>query len=745
MLRVVQLYDMPSMTGVLLNTNNTALENFSIRNTGITHLDLTAFSTFKTIGILNSPIQELLLNSYPSLRSMYLSDIPVNFVWQPQPWLSTLSLYNSDIVSLDLTGSTQLSRAQLHNNDLEEVFFYEDDFTSQNSLKTVGNRPALFVCFEEPTTNPNRSKWDYDANTQFVYGCNKNVLEGQVRIDANTNCTAENTESGIAGAVLAIEQSRQPTTYIVTDAQGRYRVHLDTGQYTIRYTPASPYQQACVASRSFSFVTVGAVDTVDWAVQTVVDCPYLTVDLSAPLLRNTTSNTYTVHYCNKGTAVATNAYVDVSLDPALTYVAAGRPLISQNGQMLRFDLDSVGIDQCGRFNVIVNLDTAATFEQTHCSEAHIYPDTSCLNAWNGGFLEVQATCQNDTVFFTVQNTGGAAVGPTAYEIFENATVFYQGTLQLAAGSSQLIAQPATAGNTYRLNIAQDTALPAFYGDSIATAAIEGCRPFLGGGFQTGFITQFSNGDRAPHRAVDCQQNRGSYDPNDKAAQPVGYDSAYHYITPTTALDYKVRFQNTGTDTAFNVVILDTLSPYLNVSSLQMGASSHHYTWSMQQGNILRVTFANIMLPDSNVNEPLSNGFFRYRIEQQPNNPLDSVIYNSAAIYFDYNPPIITNTTFHTIGINFIQVQLVDTRVLDAQIQLKVYPNPFAHQTTLELPQQHYERLHLKVYDAAGRLVTQTQAQGNQVVLERGQLQTGLYFYELNGDGQRLATGKLIAQ
>ncbi|MEZ4827745.1 MAG: hypothetical protein R3C61_15895 [Bacteroidia bacterium] len=73
------------------------------------------------------------------------------------------------------------------------------------------------------------------------------------------------------------------------------------------------------------------------------------------------------------------------------------------------------------------------------------------------------------------------------------------------------------------------------------------------------------------------QNVSSYDPNDKLALPVGYDTA-HYIYDNTPLSYMVRFQNTGTAPARRVVIVDTLSPALDPLTIEPGGSSHAYTW-----------------------------------------------------------------------------------------------------------------------------------------------------------------------
>ncbi|RZK44877.1 MAG: hypothetical protein EOO94_04855, partial [Pedobacter sp.] len=101
---------------------------------------------------------------------------------------------------------------------------------------------------------------------------------------------------------------------------------------------------------------------------------------------------------------------------------------------------------------------------------------------------------------------------------------------------------------------------------------------------------------------------GSYDPNDKNATPV--------LTPAqvadgTFINYLVRFQNTGTDTAFNIVVTDTLDTRLDASSFQMLDASHPAIIK-RDGRALTFEFINIQLPDSNVNEPLSHGFIKFR-------------------------------------------------------------------------------------------------------------------------------------
>ncbi|MFK7787352.1 MAG: FG-GAP repeat domain-containing protein, partial [Crocinitomicaceae bacterium] len=140
----------------------------------------------------------------------------------------------------------------------------------------------------------------------------------------------------------------------------------------------------------------------------------------------------------------------------------------------------------------------------------------------------------------------------------------------------------------------------------------------------------------------------AYDPNDKVVEPAGI-GALGYVSPDiTELDYTIRFQNTGTDTAFTVVILDQLDANLNWFSLDPIAASDPVHIEVNDTGLVTFTFENIMLPDSNVNELESHGFVRYRINLKENLPVGTSIQNTAQIFFDFNPAIITNTTVNTL-------------------------------------------------------------------------------------------------
>lgn len=141
----------------------------------------------------------------------------------------------------------------------------------------------------------------------------------------------------------------------------------------------------------------------------------------------------------------------------------------------------------------------------------------------------------------------------------------------------------------------------------------------------------------------------AYDPNDKQVEPRGYGMHRAVPADIEELTYTVRFQNTGTAAAYNVMIVDQLDEDLDWSSLQVLGTSHALSGvQVDEHGEAVFRFDDILLPDSNANEPESHGFIRYRIRTVDGAPDGTTITNCASIFFDLNEPVVTNTTLNTL-------------------------------------------------------------------------------------------------
>ena len=136
-------------------------------------------------------------------------------------------------------------------------------------------------------------------------------------------------------------------------------------------------------------------------------CPILNVDISTPFLRRCYDNTYHVYYCNEGTEMAEAAYIEIDFDEYLTVNSSTLPWSNQDGQTFTFDIGDVEIGECGNFQISTYLDCDNTLlGQTHCVEAHAYPDSICLppnTLWDGSTIVVDGECEADSVRFEIRN------------------------------------------------------------------------------------------------------------------------------------------------------------------------------------------------------------------------------------------------------------------------------------------------------------------------------------------------------
>lgn len=573
------------------------------------------------------------------------------------------------------------------------------------------------------------------------------TIQGNIYQDLDLSCNQTSGDRDLSGTIVQASLNSNPslTYYGTTDAAGYYVIPCPSGIYTIDLPNLHPYYDLS-CPQSTGIITGQPYDTIDFPLEVLALCPIMNVDVSAPLLRQIVPSTYSIQYCNIGTDTAHNVELTIQIDTFLNILNFSQTPTSQLGNSYTFNIGTVDIGDCGNLYITVQVDSTAILGQTHCLEVSITPDSLCLpNNWTGMLLDVNGTCQNDSIHFNIenQNTVGLST-PRSYWVFEDNIIMRTGTVTVPNGGTSTIVVPALPRKFYRIEVAQEPGIPWTVSDSIISAFVEGCVPDGSGEFNVGFPTQFPNGHAPTFRAIDCQQNIGSYDPNNKEAQPVGYD-AEHYINQNQYIDYKINFQNTGTDTAFFVTLIDTLSPYLDPASVQLTSASHPYTWRVKNNGVLEVKFDYIMLPDSNVNEPASHGFAKFRIEQKANNPVGTIINNFADIYFDLNIPVGTNTTYHEIGANFYVLSIVPLETATG-VEVNAFPNPFTYGTTIQVEGEEYDHLTLIVYDVMGRQVAVLSEENtNEIELPRNNLGDGVYVFKLVGNGKPISSGKIIAQ
>ncbi len=584
-----------------------------------------------------------------------------------------------------------------------------------------------------------------------------NLIKGNIFNDLNSDCIRDIGfgEAGLGGWIVQCEPFG---FYTQTDPLGNYSFEVDTGPYTIHQQLKNPlWQAACPEMPNlYNGDVQNFEDTIaghDFANEVTGYGPLMTVDIGTRILRSCQPAVYTVSYCNEGNAPAFNAYVTLDMDSYITPISSSVPwnLPQQNNRYV-FEIGSLQAGDCGSFTINTNVSCDANLGEVFCNTAHIYPDSLPFPidpGWDGSSIEVSGSCIGGyDLSFTIRNKSPNGAGDmqatSDYRIYRTNRLIQNGTFQLDGGDSINIPviQPQY-GFTYRIEADQR---PGHPGQSRPSAELKNCDLPLG--LES---LELPQDDGNGFIDIDCQEIRGSHDPNEKLVQPTGVTSN-GYISHTQQLDYQINFQNKGNDTAFLVVIRDTLPPGLDPASVRSGASSHPYSFRIYGKGYLEWTFTDIGLPDHNMNEQGSHGFVKFKIRQTPGNPPGSIISNKAAIYFDFNAPVITDPAIsHVFDTTLVADIFSTTSIEDLEnrdhspLRVECFPNPFSDKTYLRLIDPSDDGLfQLSLYNMLGIRVKEIHgipSEGTEI--SRDGLPAGVYLYKIYNHQREIGHGKLM--
>ena len=136
-----------------------------------------------------------------------------------------------------------------------------------------------------------------------------------------------------------------------------------------------------------------------------------------------------------------------------------------------------------------------------------------------------------------------------------------------------------------------------------------------------------------------------------------------------------------------------------------------------------------------MNEAASHGFVQFRIRPRADVPLETDIFNNAAIYFDFNEPVATNQTNNKL----VVPDGIENNSLQ-QIGIKAMPNPFAEQLTLSAEAEIQQ---IEVYDQLGRLQKSLSTNGKEQQIDFSNLNSGIYFIRVQLNDGRSGKVKVI--
>ena len=570
-------------------------------------------------------------------------------------------------------------------------------------------------------------------------------IGGQVFVDLNSNCINDN-EVGVNQIVVQVSPGNYTT---MTDNNGFWHIsNIPNGNYMVVYTKMFESNQWCNDSVLINNYNSSTFYEVNNGYQSIVSCTQPQVSVIIQSMRRCFSNQkIKINVKNKGTASQTilSPSLVVTLHPYFQIDNSSANYTFIGNGKYSFQLTDLSPGEDSTITLSTTVSCSAMIFQTLCVKAELFPSISCSpnhnqlgpinvngvpyflpsNPYDYSKLVTSANCFLDSVELNITNEslipGSTMSSYLPVFIYKNENLFLFDSILLADNEYKNY-HFLSNGETWSIKVLQH---PLNSIESQTSSFIEGCPP--GANWTPNYPLQFQSQSSYGLSDEACGITSGSFDPNDKTGYPLGIGNN-HNITSGQQIDYCIRFQNTGNDTAFTVVILDTIDQKMNIGTIQNLCTSHESTFEILNGRVAKWTFSNIQLPDSTTNEELSHGWIKFRINQI-NNLLDGEqIKNKSYIYFDFNDPIITNQVFHTINNNF---DIQQNGLNELFNFISIAPNPTSNIITIQGKESMNQNF--KIFDQMGREVYKGKLNGITTDVYLTNLSKGIYTLKIDGN------------
>lgn len=574
----------------------------------------------------------------------------------------------------------------------------------------------------------------------------RSKVQGRVFPDFNANCIYNKPSEYNIPNILV--HNKVENTYAMT-GDSIYTMYLfdrDTAILQVVNLDTNLYISCSKDSIFLDLTGKGDTSDIDFPIRTNVTgyCIKINGHCHSRLRPGMWSN-YQLNFQNYAFDTAYNAYIDVEVDTSKIDSINSLYSYTRIGNILRFAIGSVIPFKAFSLSYNIKLKANVVIGSLHCHRTRVYPICNLYpsTAYDSSVIVPMIRClPNDTVELTLRNVGSKNQNDWGtVKTYEDVIIFARDTFKLNVGNSQIFKYRLDTNKVFTAEIFNSNFDPVtpilIRHDDLCTNN----KPMI----TNNPALNFARHDEAKEYEEDCDIVRGSYDPNMKSVIPVGLFSE-HYTATGTELKYRIDFQNTGTDTAFRVVLVDTLNDILNIASFVPGISSHPYSVEFG-GRAVKFVFDPIALIDSGTNEPASHGYVTFKIKHNVNITPKTRIENKADIYFDYNAPVRTNTVFNTI---FDTIQIVVPRaggsIVDRNdASITVFPNPTSDKFYIRMSEPVYHLL-VELYDIHGRMIHQVYSKNNQLIeLESTGLQKGIYLIRCMSEDKLIVLKKLVVE
>jgi hypothetical protein len=532
------------------------------------------------------------------------------------------------------------------------------DYTSKNNLQIFGATHGIKI---------NNLPVEFRGISGFYgrlfianFGFAPYKIKGQIYPDNNNNCIKDSSaENNIKGILV---YNRIENSYFISN-DSNFEVNIfdnDSALLSIANLD-SAYKLSCNKD-SISVKVVNGIPNkeINFSILRRKGVCLNIKSFTNERLRIGSWSGFQLNYVNEGFDTANNVLIKIEIDTSQIDSFYSSYSFTKSGKIYTFPRGNLLSFQGGNIAYKVKFKTNAILGTHVCHRATISPfcNLNLKTDYDSSKIFIDLKClTNDTVQLFISNfSNKSQLKKGLFKIYEDETIIDQDSFKLNANKSILYKYKINSDKTFTSEIFSNN------GDPITPVLVRH-NDICALKNQPKFynpVLNFSRQDDAREYEEACEILRGSYDPNIKSVQPIGRFSK-QYIARNSELKYRIDFQNTGTDTAFKVLIIDTLNEYLDITTIIPGLSSHPYNTEFQ-GRALKFIFDPIKLVDSSTNEPSSHGFVTFKIKGKKNLIPKSRIENKCDIYFDFNQPIRTNSVVNTI---FDTIQIFVRKTVDS--------------------------------------------------------------------------------
>jgi len=747
-----------------------SIEKIEAESNNLNTIDISTKNRLVRLDIQGNSLTSINLAKNINLQELYIGGNQfTNLDISKNKHLKDLSIYYNQISTLDVSNNSELMNLNCSSNKIRNLDLSHnsklqglDCSTNNLSLLNLRNNNNMILSGNSNFShNPNLycivvddpfysiKNWKNAKDTNAIYTskpCGSNIIAGNVYDDINLNCKLDSVDKKLPEYLVKLSGKYESFSY--TDSNGYFEFKVDSN---------TNYNISLYKPQTFSIIS-NLCNKAEFSINSGVsgknscqndfglhfnDCSALSVEISKSRMRKCFTTSTSVLYKNEGPKNALNAEIYIDYPDYIDIVSASKKYstVDLANKIYKFTIDTVKSFSTSIIQISDSVQCGSPIlpHFTQCIKTWITPKSDCsqlknIAVWDESDIKINQIPKNlgdSLAEFTVKNCGtGNMSSPEKFRLYYNNELADTGMFQLKSNDSLKISSSAD-GSTIRLEADQCKNHP---GQSLPRATIEGC----GNPAKVGYWPNSQCDDLDPDISEICLDVSQSHDPNEKTVSPSGLTSN-NYVPEKAPLHYSISFQNTGNDTAFTVLIVDTLSQNLDLGTLKITGSSHKYTYSLtgQGSPVLEFTFKNINLPDSTTDLTHSQGFISYTI-----NPKDSIIKgtkidNFADIYFDYNSPVRTNTT-HVVALDttiisnkLITVKLISTPTKSNEVKIQniiVYPNPFSK--SIEIKGNTTDFNILKIYDNKGLLIL-TKSISTFDKIDLSNLSQGIYFLDIS--------------